>query len=98
MSDAFPEALQIQVTNRCNFNCQMCIRQHFEKRNLIWSKNQSWKNCAKPIRRGNRQTHGRMWNFNPTILKVKSWEKATKAPPSSLQQLQGDVQNMRRQN
>jgi MoaA/NifB/PqqE/SkfB family radical SAM enzyme len=26
MSDEFPEALQIEVTNRCNFNCQMCIR------------------------------------------------------------------------
>jgi radical SAM protein with 4Fe4S-binding SPASM domain len=26
MSDGFPEALQIEVTNRCNFNCQMCIR------------------------------------------------------------------------
>ena len=27
MGDEFPEALQIEVTNRCNFNCQMCIRQ-----------------------------------------------------------------------
>jgi len=26
MSDDFPEALQIEITNRCNFNCQMCIR------------------------------------------------------------------------
>lgn len=26
MSDEFPEALQIEVTNRCNFNCQICIR------------------------------------------------------------------------
>jgi len=26
MSDDFPEALQIEVTNRCNFNCQICIR------------------------------------------------------------------------
>ncbi|MEM2954152.1 MAG: radical SAM protein [Candidatus Bathyarchaeia archaeon] len=26
MTDEFPEALQIEVTNRCNFNCQMCIR------------------------------------------------------------------------
>jgi radical SAM protein with 4Fe4S-binding SPASM domain len=26
MSDEFPEALQIEVTNKCNFNCQMCIR------------------------------------------------------------------------
>ncbi len=26
MSDKFPEALQIEVTNKCNFNCQMCIR------------------------------------------------------------------------
>ncbi|MBS7620535.1 radical SAM protein [Candidatus Bathyarchaeota archaeon] len=26
MSDGFPEALQIEVTNKCNFNCQMCIR------------------------------------------------------------------------
>jgi len=26
MSEDFPEALQIEVTNRCNFNCQMCIR------------------------------------------------------------------------
>ncbi|MEM2281476.1 MAG: radical SAM protein, partial [Candidatus Bathyarchaeia archaeon] len=24
--DEFPEALQIEVTNKCNFNCQMCIR------------------------------------------------------------------------
>lgn len=27
MDDDYPEALQIEVTNRCNFNCQMCIRQ-----------------------------------------------------------------------
>lgn len=26
MSDEFPEAMQIEVTNRCNFKCQMCIR------------------------------------------------------------------------
>lgn len=26
MSDEYPEALQIEVTNKCNFNCQMCIR------------------------------------------------------------------------
>lgn len=26
MSDEFPKALQIEVTNKCNFNCQMCIR------------------------------------------------------------------------
>jgi MoaA/NifB/PqqE/SkfB family radical SAM enzyme len=24
--DDFPEALQVEVTNKCNFNCQMCIR------------------------------------------------------------------------
>ncbi|MBS7654497.1 radical SAM protein [Candidatus Bathyarchaeota archaeon] len=26
MDADYPEALQIEVTNRCNFNCQMCIR------------------------------------------------------------------------
>jgi MoaA/NifB/PqqE/SkfB family radical SAM enzyme len=26
MDEGFPEALQIEVTNKCNFNCQMCIR------------------------------------------------------------------------
>ena len=26
MDKEYPEALQIEVTNRCNFNCQMCIR------------------------------------------------------------------------
>jgi radical SAM protein with 4Fe4S-binding SPASM domain len=26
MGGEFPQALQIEVTNRCNFNCQMCIR------------------------------------------------------------------------
>lgn len=26
MNDDFPEALQIEVTNKCNFNCKMCIR------------------------------------------------------------------------
>ena len=26
MDGDLPEALQIEVTNRCNFNCQMCIR------------------------------------------------------------------------
>ena len=26
MIDDFPEALQVEVTNRCNFNCKMCIR------------------------------------------------------------------------
>ncbi|MEM0096831.1 MAG: radical SAM protein [Candidatus Bathyarchaeia archaeon] len=26
MNDEFPEALQIEVTNKCNFKCQMCIR------------------------------------------------------------------------
>ncbi|MEM2588996.1 MAG: SPASM domain-containing protein [Candidatus Bathyarchaeia archaeon] len=26
MNDEFPEALQIEITNKCNFNCQMCIR------------------------------------------------------------------------
>jgi len=26
MSDEFPEALQIEVTNKCNLKCQMCIR------------------------------------------------------------------------
>lgn len=26
MNDEFPEALQIEVTSKCNFNCQMCIR------------------------------------------------------------------------
>ncbi|MEM2341654.1 MAG: radical SAM protein [Candidatus Bathyarchaeia archaeon] len=26
MDGDYPEALQIEVTNRCNFNCQMCVR------------------------------------------------------------------------
>lgn len=26
MDADYPEALQVEVTNRCNFNCQMCIR------------------------------------------------------------------------
>ncbi|MEM1587302.1 MAG: radical SAM protein [Candidatus Bathyarchaeia archaeon] len=26
MDNDYPEALQIEVTNRCNFNCQICIR------------------------------------------------------------------------
>lgn len=26
MDDEFPEALQIEVTNKCNFNCKMCVR------------------------------------------------------------------------
>ena len=26
MNSSFPEALQIEVTNKCNFNCLMCIR------------------------------------------------------------------------
>ncbi|MEM3442840.1 MAG: radical SAM protein [Candidatus Bathyarchaeia archaeon] len=30
MSEEFPEALQIEVTNRCNFKCQMCMRRVWE--------------------------------------------------------------------
>jgi MoaA/NifB/PqqE/SkfB family radical SAM enzyme len=32
LDDDFPEALQVEVTNRCNFNCQMCIRRVWEAR------------------------------------------------------------------
>ena len=34
MSSDYPKALQIEVTNRCNFNCQMCIRR-------VWDAEQS---------------------------------------------------------
>ncbi|MEM1564116.1 MAG: radical SAM protein [Candidatus Bathyarchaeia archaeon] len=34
MNDEFPEALQIEVTNKCNFNCKMCIRQVWNARLL----------------------------------------------------------------
>jgi MoaA/NifB/PqqE/SkfB family radical SAM enzyme len=30
LDNDFPEALQIEVTNKCNFNCQMCIRRVWE--------------------------------------------------------------------
>jgi MoaA/NifB/PqqE/SkfB family radical SAM enzyme len=31
-SGEYPEALQIEVTNRCNFNCRMCIRRVWDAR------------------------------------------------------------------
>jgi len=34
MSSDYPRALQVEVTNRCNFNCQMCIRR-------VWDAEQS---------------------------------------------------------
>lgn len=34
MSEGFPEALQVEVTNRCNFNCQICIRRTWNAKSL----------------------------------------------------------------
>lgn len=49
MDRDYPEALQIEVTNRCNFNCQMCIRRVWDAK-LVDLNLDLYKNLAPTFR------------------------------------------------